>query len=90
VNNVLIKIGLGALIVGAVFGFLWWQGYLVRLTNYVTATREELRKCTWPTVEELKGSTTVVVIAIIILGAFTMASDSIILMLLSLITKAVV
>jgi len=47
----------------------------VRLRTYVLETREELRKCTWPSVDELKGSTVVVVISIILIGAFTVAID---------------
>ncbi len=47
---------------------LWRKGYLLRLTNYVQETREELRKCTWPTWDELKGSTVVVMISIVAAG----------------------
>ena len=62
-------------IVGAAFAFAWWKGYLVRLSNYVAETREELRKCTWPTWDELKGSTVVVAISIGLLGVFTVLVD---------------
>ena len=58
-----------------VFAILWWSGYLVRLSNYIQETREELRKCTWPTWDELKGSTVVVMISIAILGAYTIGVD---------------
>jgi preprotein translocase subunit SecE len=34
-----------------------------------------LRKCTWPTWDELKGSTVVVGISIVLLGAFTVMVD---------------
>ena len=64
-------------VVGAVFAFLWWQGQLKRLATYVQQTREELRKCTWPTWEELKGSTVIVMISIVILGLFTVVVDQI-------------
>ena len=63
--------------VGAVFAWLWRAGHLVRLTDYVKATREELRKCTWPSWDELKGSTIVVFISIGLLGLFTVAIDQI-------------
>jgi preprotein translocase subunit SecE len=66
-----------AIVVGAVFAWLWRGGYLVRLADYVRATREELRKCSWPSWEELKGSTVIVAISIAILGAFTMAVDQV-------------
>ncbi len=63
------------MVIGTTFAFLWRKGYLVRFSNYVQATREELRKCTWPTWDELKGSTVVVGISIILLGAFTVGVD---------------
>jgi preprotein translocase subunit SecE len=62
-------------IIAVVFGVLWATGNLGRLRNYVLETREELRKCTWPSVDELKGSTVVVVISIILVGVFTIAID---------------
>ncbi|MBE0542899.1 MAG: preprotein translocase subunit SecE [Verrucomicrobia bacterium] len=62
-------------VVGAVFAFLWWRGYLKRFATYVQLTREELKKCTWPTLDELKGSTVVVMISIVLLGIFTFAVD---------------
>jgi preprotein translocase subunit SecE len=62
-------------IVAVIFALAWWQGYLVRISNYIQQTREELRKCTWPTWDELKGSTVVVTIAIILLGGFTFVVD---------------
>jgi len=44
-------------------------------TAYVQQTREELRKCTWPTWNELKGSTLIVAISIFLLGGFTILVD---------------
>ena len=72
-GTVKILIWLGLVLIA--FAILWWKGYLVRLANYVRETREELRKCTWPTWEELKGSTVVVVISILLLGGFTVGVD---------------
>jgi preprotein translocase subunit SecE len=66
---------IGTAVVLGIFAILWWSGYLVRLSNYVQETREELRKCTWPTWDELKGSTVVVVISIAILGVYTVGVD---------------
>ena len=74
-------------IIGVVFAFLWHKGYLVRMRDYVAETREELRKCTWPTTEELKGSTVVVLVTITMLGLFTVGVDSILLMVMRLITS---
>ena len=73
--NDLIKIGIWGAVVGTIFVVLWRKGYLLQLTNYVQQTREELRKCTWPTVEELKGSTVIVAVSMLILGVFTVAVD---------------
>ena len=69
------KILIWVLVIGAVFGVLWWQGQLKRLQTFVAETREELRKCTWPTWDELKGSTILVTVTIFLLGAFTVAVD---------------
>lgn len=69
------KILIGVGVVGVAFAILWRQGYLARLAAYLLATREELRKCTWPTWDELKGSTVVVVISIALLGGFTVLVD---------------
>jgi len=66
---------LWVVVVGAVFGWLWRAGHLARFADYVAQTREELRKCTWPSVDELKGSTVVVAISILILGVFTVVVD---------------
>ena len=62
-------------VVGAVFGFLWYQGYLVKIRNYVAETKEELTKCTWPSWDELKGSTILVMITMALLGVFTIVVD---------------
>ena len=63
--------------IGSVFAYLWWQGQIRRFATYVQETREELKKCTWPTWEELKGSTVLIAITIFLLGAFTFAVDQI-------------
>ena len=69
------KIAIWMGVLALVFGALWATGNLVRLRNYVLETREELRKCTWPSTDELKGSTVVVAISILLLGVFTMCID---------------
>jgi preprotein translocase SecE subunit len=66
-----------AAVIGAVFVFCWRKGYLRQMTDYVQATREELRKCTWPTLDELKGSTVVVSISIVILGGIVVLIDQV-------------
>jgi preprotein translocase subunit SecE len=59
------------------FVWLWRAGYLVRFANYVRETREELRKCSWPSWEELKGSTVLIFVAILGIGLYTVAVDQI-------------
>jgi preprotein translocase subunit SecE len=66
-----------AIAAGALFAWLWKGGYLTRFADYIRATREELRKCSWPSWAELKGSTVVVAISIAILGGFTIIIDQI-------------
>jgi preprotein translocase subunit SecE len=75
VNNYYIKLAVTVALVGGAFGIAWRKGYLLRMRNYVLETREELRKCTWPSWNELKGSTVVVMVSIFILGLFTMGID---------------
>jgi preprotein translocase subunit SecE len=73
--NEYVKIGIGVVVVGAVFAFLWRRGMLMRLANYISQTRDELKKCTWPSRDELKGSTLVVIISTVLLAVFTVAVD---------------
>jgi preprotein translocase subunit SecE len=84
--NDLIKIGVMAAIAGVIFVILWQQGYLVKIRDYVRLTMDELRKCSWPSWQELKGSTVVVAISIFILGAFTVIADTLFFRILQLIT----
>jgi preprotein translocase subunit SecE len=84
--NDFVKIGIWVAIIGAVFAFLWWRGYLKRFATYVGETREELKKCTWPTVDELKGLTVLVFVAALVLGLFTVAVDFIASRIILLIT----
>ncbi len=62
-------------VIGVVFALAWWKGYVVRIRNYWNGTMEELHKCAWPTWDELKGSTVVVTITIVLLGLFCSAID---------------
>ena len=64
-------------VVAVIFGFLWKQGQLKRFTAYWQQTMEELKKCTWPTRDELRGSTVVVILSILVLGLFTFVVDRI-------------
>ena len=73
-------------VVGGAFAWAWRSGQLQRLTAYIQQTREELRKCTWPSWDELKGSTVVVTISIALLGGFTVLVDFVFTMLVRWIT----
>ena len=59
----------------AAFGAAWYMGWLQRIVVYVEETKEELRRCSWPSWEELKGSTLVVFICMAIIGIFTFVVD---------------
>jgi len=76
-NSEYLKLGLWAAVVGALFAFAWRRGYLQRLSNYTQETQQELKKCTWPTRAELRGSTVVVVVAFALLASFTMVVDQV-------------
>ena len=62
-------------VMGAIFAFAWKQGHLARLTTYVSATQQELKKCNWPSRDELIQSTVLIFVVIGLLGSFTMTSD---------------
>jgi len=65
-----------------IFTILLRRGSFLRVSNYFRETQDELKKCSWPTLEELKGSTVVVVVAILLLGGFTVSVDFILAMLI--------
>ena len=85
--NYYLKLGIWVGVVGAAFLYLWRRGYLLKISNYVAETREELKKCTWPTREELKGSTVVVMVTLAILAAFTVGVDFVASQLINVILK---
>ena len=71
------NIGIWTAIILAVFGYLWWQGQIQRFAAYVDETREELKKCSWPSWEELKGSTLLIGLTVAFLGVFVCVIDRI-------------
>ena len=85
-NNDLVKIFIWVAVVGVIFAVLWRKGYLDSFANYVRSTREELKRCTWPTLKELQGSTVVIFVSIVLLGGFTVGVDFVVNLLLQLIT----
>ncbi len=52
------------------------------LQTFLGEVKTELKKCTWPTRQELLGSTMVVVISVVILGVFVGLSDTVLMGLL--------
>ncbi len=82
--NWYIKLLIWVAIIGGVFAFLWRKGYLLKVTLYVRETQEELKKCSWPSVEELKGSTVVVMVAMALMAGFTILADQIVMRLIGL------
>jgi preprotein translocase subunit SecE len=77
VNNEITKLLIWVAVIGVLFGLAWYMGYLVRVRNYWNETMQELKKCTWPTWGELKGSTALVGLAIVVLGIATFVVDTI-------------
>ena len=63
-----------ALIV-AVFLILWRTGKVEAIKKYINETRDQLRKATWPTRDELKQHIVVVLLSSALLAAFTVAAD---------------
>jgi preprotein translocase subunit SecE len=77
VDKKYIEIAIWSGAIAVTFAVLWYSGKLVRLRNYILETREELRKCTWPSRDELKGSTVLVFISVILLGLYTVGIDQV-------------
>jgi preprotein translocase subunit SecE len=73
---------IGILVAAVIFVILLRKGAFLRISNYFHETQEELKKCSWPSWEELKGSTVVVVVAIALLGGFTVVVDFVIAMVI--------
>lgn len=63
-----------ALIV-AVFLILWRTGKVEAIKKYINETRDQLRKATWPTRDELKQHIVVVLLSSALLAAFTVVAD---------------
>ena len=64
-----------SVVIAVAFAIAWRLGWLNRLTKYVNETREELRKCTWPSRDELWASTVLVMVSTAMLGIFTVVVE---------------
>jgi preprotein translocase subunit SecE len=77
VSNNWIPILIWGAIIAGLFGYLWWKGYVTRFAVYCQETWQELKpgRCSWPTWSELKGSTVLIAITIVLLGVFISVLD---------------
>jgi len=57
------------------------------LKTFLSEVKIELKKCTWPTRQELLGSTMVVVISVLIIGVFVGLSDTVLMGLLRVVLR---
>jgi preprotein translocase subunit SecE len=57
------------------------------LKTFLGEVKAELKKCTWPTRQELVGSTMVVVISVAILGIFVGLSDTVLMGILRVVLR---
>ena len=72
-TNTLILESLGLVAVMVVFVLLLRAGYFLKISAYWAEMMEEMKKCTWPTWDELVGSTVLVIVAVAILGGVLIA-----------------
>lgn len=68
----------GIVVLSVVFVLLVRAGVFLKFSSYWAETMVEMKKCTWPTWDELVGSTAVVTVAVAIVGGFTVFADFVI------------
>ena len=73
--NKLLLESLGLVAAMVVFVLALRAGYFLKISAYWAEMMEEMRKCTWPTWDELLGSTVLVTVATAIIGGFTVGVD---------------
>jgi len=59
--------------------------FIVKLAGFINEVGLELKKSTWPTRAELQDSTLVVIVSVVMLGAFVGLSDLVLMRVLHLI-----
>lgn len=67
-----------AVLIVVVFVLLWTTGKIDAIKKHLHETREQLRKATWPTREELKQHIVVVMLSSLLLAVFTVIADQIV------------
>jgi len=75
VTSFYIQLLIWAAVIGAAFGLLWKFGYIARFAAYVSDTQEELKKCAWPSREELRETTVMVLVTVALFGFFLLLVD---------------
>jgi len=77
-------------VIGVVLFMVAWKlGYVAKLSTYVGETQQELKKCNWPTRDELMDSTLLIFVIIALLGFFTMGVDQLMILSLKALLKGV-
>ena len=77
-------------VIGVVLFMVAWKlGYVAKLSTYVGETQQELKKCNWPTRDELMDSTLLIFVIIALLGLFTMGVDQMMTLSLKALLKGV-
>jgi preprotein translocase SecE subunit len=79
---------IGTAIFGGLFLFAWKQGFIAKLSTYVGETQQELKKCNWPSRDELANSTLLIFVVIGMLGVFTVFVDQIMINFVKALLKA--
>ena len=67
-----------AVLIVVVFVLLWTTGKIDAIKKHLHETREQVRKATWPTREELKQHIVVVMLSSLLLAVFTVIADQIV------------
>jgi len=75
VSSFYIQLLIWAVVIGAIFGLLWKFGYIARFSAYVGDTRDELKKCAWPSRDELRETTVMVLFTVGLLAIFLLVVD---------------
>jgi preprotein translocase subunit SecE len=78
--NLALAIGAGVALVAAVAVVRWRQPVFAamgRTVRYIEEVRAEVRKVTWPSWEELRKSTIVIIIFVIIVGLIIAVMDAV-------------
>lgn len=83
----IIKLLVAAVIIGGTFAVAWKQGLLEQLSGYLGETRDELKKCQWPSRPELIQYTALIFVAVAALGVFTVGSDFLLLKIVRALLK---